>query len=158
MFGEFSKFFFTRLYSLSCVVTKLSVLLSYWSACDLRENFLNTKPRKTNKKQLMSWSLQLGSELGYFSTTPGCPQLCLSFLFLLCCLHGTHRSSKSASLQSCHAFSEHASGLRHVSCAPTSSVCTVALLSPYSPKKFILQSLPCCVMLGLFSVLPFCCA
>lgn len=61
-------------------------------------------------------------------------------------LHGTHRSSRSASLESSQAFSECASGPGYVCGIPTSSLFMVALPSSYSPKKFLPQSLPSCAI------------
>lgn len=89
--------------------------------------------------------MKLVCKLGHsFNTTPGCPQPCLSVLLLLSCLHGTHRPSRNANIQSSQAFSEHASGPEHVCCTSHSLVCIVALPSHYSLKKFLPQSLPSC--------------
>lgn len=59
-------------------------------------------------------------------------------------MHGTYRSSRSASLPPTQAFTEHTSGSGHVYCTLTSSVCTVALLRLYLPKKFFPLSLSFC--------------
>lgn len=92
--------------------------------------------------KLLSWSLQLVSQLGCsFITTPGYLKLYLSFL-LLSCLLGTHRSSKSTNVQSSQTFSEHTSGPGHVCYTSPSLVCmVVVLLSHYSFTKFSSQTL-----------------
>lgn len=72
LFSDCSKPFFQRLNFLLCVVTEVSVLLwvvSQWPNRDILKF-------QEQKNKNVSWSLHIGSELGYsFNFKPGCLQL-----------------------------------------------------------------------------------
>lgn len=128
---------------MSYVVTEAFVPLFQWTASDLTNISLNTFSQKTKRKNILLYkTMYLGSDLRFFlNVKPGHLQLC----FILHHLPAwSPQIRQNASLGLSQVFPEHASGSEHKLCPLSSLAKVVALLSPYSPKKFSLQSsLPC---------------
>lgn len=97
-----------------------------------------TKQQKNTKH--LSWSLQIGSELGhYVNANPVCLNVTLAFTSWL---HGAQRSAKGASLESFKVFSENTLFHGHVLFMPDVPIYMVTLQSPYFFMYLCPQSPP----------------